>query len=73
MTISVDSYSLMQTTSNSATDRHGSDNDWALDGIKYSEILNPPAHNPCANCSSFPKNGGSVICNCTLNLPKVTC
>ena len=29
--------------------------------------------NPCKNCSNNPQNGGSGICNCTLNLPKITC
>jgi hypothetical protein len=28
-------------------------------------------NNPCDNCSSNPKNGGSGICNCTLNLPEI--
>lgn len=27
---------------------------------------------PCDNCGCNPKNGGSGICNCTLNLPKIT-
>jgi len=26
---------------------------------------------PCDNCSCNPKNGGSGICNCTLNLPEI--
>jgi hypothetical protein len=26
---------------------------------------------PCDNCCCNPKNGGSGICNCTLNLPEI--
>jgi hypothetical protein len=28
-------------------------------------------NNPCDNCGCNPKNGGSGICNCTLNLPEI--
>jgi Zn-finger nucleic acid-binding protein len=30
-------------------------------------------HPPCIDCDNNPKNGGSGICNCTLNTPKITC
>ena len=29
--------------------------------------------NPCLNCSNNPRNGGSRICLCTLNTPKIKC
>lgn len=28
--------------------------------------------NPCTRCSNNPANGGSGICNCILNAPKIT-
>jgi hypothetical protein len=28
-------------------------------------------NSPCDNCGCNPKNGGSGICNCTLNLPEI--
>lgn len=28
-------------------------------------------NSPCDSCGCNPKNGGSGICNCTLNLPEI--
>lgn len=28
--------------------------------------------NPCTHCSNNPANGGSGICHCILNVPKIT-
>ena len=30
------------------------------------------SNSPCDHCSNSPKNGGSGICSCTLNPPKIT-
>ena len=47
--------------------------------VPFVENENPYAtmdcfqNDPCIKCGANPKNGGSGICNCTLNLPKITC
>ena len=40
---------------------------------KVTEPLNLYSASPCKSCGCNPMNGGSGICNCTLNMPEITC